>query len=383
MARVESDNTQLKLENARLTTDLSEVHDDLRILHPLPYARLHFEKCINRQIACNEAVNAFIDLHTLKVINVTPSLSHQLQELKRELKKAWDARFAASHLCDPPPTLANVLHIMAERGFTKEVKKCMNLNQATRSCKMLQKVMREVKGKYEWTQLHYFVWKGMKSSVNRMLSMKGVDVESRSINGNTPLITASGHGRVEIVEILLNHGAKIESKSNKGGTPLYLACQQGHLHVITLLINKGANIEASTTDGMRQLHIACQNGHLPVVSLLINKGANIEASTIDGSKPLHIACQHGNLPVFTFLINKGANIEASDNTGFRPLHNAAWKGHLEIVKALIAKGAVMNALSNTGQSALGIARRFNHTTIVTYLRSLGAIDDGLVLADVA
>ena len=148
MARVESDNTHLTSTVTRLLTDLSEVHDDLRILHPLPYARLHFQKCINHQLACNDAVNAFIDQHTLKVINVTPSLSSQLQELKRELKKAWDARFAASHLCDPPPTLANVLHIMAERGFTNEVMRCMNLNQATRSCKMLQKVMREVKGKY-------------------------------------------------------------------------------------------------------------------------------------------------------------------------------------------------------------------------------------------
>ena len=92
MARVESDNTQLnstvlllkddntqlKIDNARLLTDLREVHDDLRILHPLPYARLHFQKCINHQIACNDAVNAFIDQHTFKVINVTPSLSSQL-----------------------------------------------------------------------------------------------------------------------------------------------------------------------------------------------------------------------------------------------------------------------------------------------------------------
>ncbi len=120
MARVESDKplltsdvTQLKLdntnllstvsrinsENARLHTDLSEVHEDLRILHPLPYARLHFQKCINHQIACNDAVNAFVDQNTLKVINVTPSLSFQLQELNKELKKAWDTRFAAAFLC--------------------------------------------------------------------------------------------------------------------------------------------------------------------------------------------------------------------------------------------------------------------------------------------
>ena len=87
MARVESDNAQLKIDNARLTSDLTEIHDDLRILHPLPYARLHLQKCITHQIACNDAVNAFIDRYTLKVINVNNTLSLQLQELKRELKK--------------------------------------------------------------------------------------------------------------------------------------------------------------------------------------------------------------------------------------------------------------------------------------------------------
>ena len=98
MARVESDNTHLNSTVTRLLTDLTEVHTDLRILHPLPYARLHLQKCINHQLACNDAVNAFISLHTLKMINSTPSLTLQLQELKRELKKAWDARFSAACL---------------------------------------------------------------------------------------------------------------------------------------------------------------------------------------------------------------------------------------------------------------------------------------------
>ena len=86
----------------------------------------------------------------------------------------------------------------------------MNLNKATRSCEMLQKVMREVKsGCLEITQLNYFARNGMKSSVNRMLSMKGIEMETRDNYGNTPLINASACGHIEIVEILLNHGAKI------------------------------------------------------------------------------------------------------------------------------------------------------------------------------
>jgi hypothetical protein len=306
MAQLKDDNTQLKSTVTRLLTDLSEVHDDLRILHPLPYARLHFQKCINRQIACNDAVNAFIDRHTLKVINVDTSLTHQLQELKKELKKAWDARFAASHLCDPPPTLANVLHIIAERGFTKEVKWCMNLNKATRSCKMIQKVMREVKGKYEWTQMHYFAAHGMKSSVNRMLSMKGIDVESRDKNQNTPLTNASAFGHIEIVESLLNHGARIDAKRNDGCTPLYFACRNGHFPVVNLLINRGANVEASSINGWRPLHSAAWNGHLEIVKALIAKGVDMNARTNAGESALGWARRNNQSEVFALLRSLGA-----------------------------------------------------------------------------
>ena len=69
-----------------------------------------------------------------------------------------------------------------------------------------------------------------------MLSMKGIEVESRNTFGNTPLINAAYYGQV---------GAKIEYKSNIDATPLYAACHEGHLLVVDLLINKGADIEDS------------------------------------------------------------------------------------------------------------------------------------------
>jgi hypothetical protein len=184
VTRVESDNThllssvlQLKLDNARLLTDLTDVHNDLRILHPLPYARLHLQKCIDHQIACNDAVNAFISLHTLPVIYSTPCLSLHLQALNKDLKKAWDARFAAAFLCEPPPTLESLLWIEAKSGYTKKVAPFMNLSKVTRECKNLQRVMREVMNwgrniigvREGWTQLNYYCEKGITSSVMRML----------------------------------------------------------------------------------------------------------------------------------------------------------------------------------------------------------------------
>ena len=258
---LESDNTQLKLDNARLLTDLTEVQNDLRTLHPLPYARLHLQKCINYQIACNYAVNAFISLHTLPVIYSTPSLSLQLQELKRELKKAWDARFAAACLCEPP-TLESLLWIVAKSGYTKEVAPFMNLSKATRECKNLQRVMREVRNMRRQTQLHCFCEKGMTSSVKRMLDMKSIDVNARrggDEDGFICLMAAAQNGHFDICRLLIDKGAQVKAKFSNGYTPLHYAAHNGHIAIVLLLCDHGADVEARTTlarIGSGPLHLA-------------------------------------------------------------------------------------------------------------------------------
>ena len=49
-----------------------------------------------------------------------------------------------------------------------------------------------------------------------MLSMNGIDVDSRDECGDTPLKNAALNGYTEIVKMLLNHGAKIDSTSDDG-----------------------------------------------------------------------------------------------------------------------------------------------------------------------
>jgi ankyrin repeat protein len=361
---------------SRLEIENAEARGDLRILHPLPYARLHLQHCVERQEACNAELNAFHHRYLTDTIISNPVLTLRERELRAALKSAWDARFAAAHLCEPPPTVVNTLWLLAKNGYEEEIKKCLNLNKATRTCKQLQAVMREVKDeKYKQTQLNYFAGMGMIESVNRMLLIKGIEIETKDKNGNTPLIIAAMYGHVEICKLLLDHGAKIESKDDNGFTPLLSACQNGHLSVISLLIARGADVEARTNDGITPLMNAAYYGHVEICKLLLDHGAKIESKGNLGHTPLHIACQQGHLSVFSLLIDRGADVEARTNLGFRPLHLAAQQGHLEVVKALIARHVDMNAFTNNGETALGIARRKKQLTIISYLQSLGALDD--------
>jgi hypothetical protein len=287
ISRLDEDNvkqneaiTLLNSTVSRLEIDNAEARGDLRILHPLPYARLHLQHCIERQEACNAELNAFHHRYLTDTIISNPVLTLREKELRAALKSAWDARFAAAHLCEPPPTLVNTLWLIAKNGYEDEIKKCLNLNKATRKCKQLQALMREVKGKYGLTQLNYFAGMGMIESVKRMLLIKGIEIESKDMFGNTPLMNAALRGHVEICKLLLDHGAKIESKGNLGHTPLLIACEEGHLSVVSFLIDKGADVEASNNHGFRPLYIAALRGHLEIVKALIARHVDMNASII-------------------------------------------------------------------------------------------------------
>jgi hypothetical protein len=288
---------------------LTEVHTDLRILHPLPYARLHLQKCIEHQTACNDAVNAFISLHSLKVINSSPSLSHQLQELKRELKKAWDARFSAAFLCKPPPTLKSLLWIVAKSGYTREVAPFMNLSKSTRECKNLQRVMREVMNRGGETQLQFFSWKGMTSSVKRILEMKSIDVEARTggeEDGWTCLMTAARNGHIDICRLLIDKGAQVNAKDSRVYALLHGAVDKGHIKIVRLLCDHGADIEARYIFGLRPLHRTARNGHISAAKELIEvRSADINARDDDGWTALSFARVNGHADVADYLVSHG------------------------------------------------------------------------------
>jgi ankyrin repeat protein len=145
------------------------------------------------------------------MITNDPLLRAEEIRLTEAKTKVWNDRFAAESAAYPP-TLKNILWIVAKSGYTKVVAPFMILSKATRECKNLQRVMREVMNRGGETQLHFFSWKGMTSSVKRMLEMKSIDVEARNggeEDGDTCLITAIGFGHVDTCRLLIDKGAQL------------------------------------------------------------------------------------------------------------------------------------------------------------------------------
>jgi hypothetical protein len=109
--------------------------------------------------------------------------------------------------------------------------------------------MREVRNERGMTPLLYFCWKGMTSSVMRMLEMRSIDVEANIIyyfGGWTCLMLAACNGHLDTCRLLIDKGADIEAKNRFSWTPLHYAARNGHREIVRLLCDRGADYEAQT-----------------------------------------------------------------------------------------------------------------------------------------
>jgi hypothetical protein len=271
----------------------------------------HLGICIEIEKAATLALNQFQQRYTPVMIMNDPLLRAEETHLISAKTKAWTDRFAAWRAANPP-TLEDVLWIVAKSGFTKEVAPFMNLSKATRECKNLQRVMREVRDTRGRTQLHYYCWQGKTSSVMRMLEMRSSDVEARAggeEDGLTCLMTASYCGHFDICRLLIGKGAQLEAKGPYGKTPLHFAAWNGHLEIVRLLCDRGADIESRANSGLRPLHQAIIYDHITIVKELIDvRNAEINTRDNGGRTALFWARHKCRDDIAAYLVSHGGRI---------------------------------------------------------------------------
>jgi hypothetical protein len=265
----------------------------------------HLEICIKIEVAATLALNQFQTRYTRVMINRDPLLRDEEDRLIAAKTKAWNDRFAAWKAANPP-TIEDVLWIVAKNGYTDLVAKLINLSKFTRICQNLQPVMREVRNKRGKTQLYYFCEMGMTSSVVRMLEMRSIDVEAKDEYGETCLHTAAQNDHLAICRLLIDKGAQIEAKNFERWTPLLCSTFQGHVEIVRLLCDRGADIEARSGSGRKPLHNAAFNGHISVVKELIEeRNAEINARDTDGWTALRFARIFKKPDIAAYLVSYG------------------------------------------------------------------------------
>ena len=84
-----------------------------------------------------------------------------------------------------------------------------------------------------------------------------VDINSKNINGVTPLGSAVIVGNDTIVTELIELGCDINIQDKNGNTPLHFASQLGYTSIIKLLIKNNVSIDTKNSNDQTPKDVAC------------------------------------------------------------------------------------------------------------------------------
>jgi len=187
------------------------------------------------------------------------------------------------------------------------------------------------------------------------LANKLGEYEGYYLGAGAPLSNAAAVGRMDIVQLLLDHGADPnlpEEQIAPKGKALYSAVSNGHYEIAKLLLERGAfpnpPVESSgdalwwsqeRRPDKRMEQLLLSYGARPTTG---NTGEEWPTRALNWLRisPLHEAARKGDVPEAKKLLEAGADLTARDeHLRSTPLAWAAKFGQLEMVKFLLRQGA--------------------------------------------
>ncbi len=128
-----------------------------------------------------------------------------------------------------------------------------------------------------------------------------------SLAGATPFLLAAMDGNLAVMRALAAAGADLHLPTEQGTTPLMLASGLGRVPAETR-VTEGESLEA--------------------VGFLLERGAEINAANGDGRTALHGAAHVRSDALVQLLVDHGAEVRAGDRRGITPLMIAEGGGHI-------------------------------------------------------
>jgi len=216
------------------------------------------------------------------------------------------------------------------------------------------------------------MWAFADAKKTELLLARGAKPDTRSLDGRSALIIASGfRGSQATVQRLLDAHADPNVVTTDGATALSQAAYINDSVTFERLVAAGASLEKA---GPNAVYLAFQYGCARCVELLLAPGAlPKEILTISASL---LSPPSSDATLIKPLIERGADPKAIDPGG-RTLLMAASASDVQpvdVIQSLISRGADVNAAGPKGETALALARQRGATTVAEVLLKSGAKD---------
>lgn len=229
---------------------------------------------------------------------------------------------------------------------------------------------------------------------------------------HTPLQAASWSGKMDIVELLINHGADPNIYGGcESGSALSAAAHKGYLDIMKFLLDIGADlyegILSETSGGSKESRLGSSDvknlpnkaigrrteQDLDVRNIKIKELAEDEKKYKDVIQPsidthdrraieqsrrtaLYGAAFCGDAEIARFMLDRderGAIINLRNNDwGETALLRATWNGHNAVVQTLLQRGALVDKTDTLGRTALMVACFTRQESITRKLWDKGA-----------
>lgn len=198
----------------------------------------------------------------------------------------------------------------------------------------------------------------------KVLISQGIDINQTDSRGRTPLYLSAMNGNYELTRYLLSSGADpyIGASWKDNATPVHTASAHGHLEIVGLLITKGA-VDPNIADdhGITPLHYSARYRNADIVRFLLENNADVKIRDSYNKTVLHgyeVSEIKGDrlLTTLKILIDSGADINAISDIGETPLMNMVLINSKEAVKFLLENGADSKFKNKNGIDALHVAK---------------------------
>jgi len=176
-----------------------------------------------------------------------------------------------------------------------------------------------------WSGLHIAAWKGNGDLLDLLLAQPGVEVNLKNVNNNsTPLMTACGWGKENIVRKLLQvDGIDLNVRDGSGRTALLEAAVFGKADCLEILLSvPQVDVAVSDNYGYNVAWLALEWSYVgPRCAELLSEDPRVDWNTRDaaGDTPLLVCLKKKKLDMARILLgNPRVDLDVQDSAGKCP-----------------------------------------------------------------